>query len=262
MPIYTTIGEHLVEFTSSSDRMLAMLAVHFPCHVPAEPLGKAPDLVIHIEAGYGVSFVDDEVTITEEPGRIRFRRADYLLVTDEAYREARIFVFDELALKHALMNLYSAYIVHHGWGLLLHSSCVIADGRAHLFAGPSGAGKSTVAKLSHPRELLSDEAALVKITPGHMTVFNSPFRSELAATGREQSSTLASVHLLYQAHSNRRIGLSKSEGLLQLLDKIFYWAHSPEETRKVLHAVHVLAGTVPIYELHFQQNNTFWELIS
>ncbi len=72
--------------------------------------------------------------------------------------------FNEFALKHALMNLYSSFIVHHKWGLLIHSSCLKEGDKAFLFSGQSGAGKSTVVKLSHPRPILSDEATVVKIT--------------------------------------------------------------------------------------------------
>ena len=51
------------------------------------------------------------------------------------------------------MNLYSSFIAYHNWGLLIHSSCVVNKGEAHIFSGHSGAGKSTAAKLSHPRDL-------------------------------------------------------------------------------------------------------------
>jgi hypothetical protein len=221
-----------------------------------------PDLLIHIRDGYGIPFVNYEVAITKQSNKIFFRRADYLIETDTTYETARISVCNELALKHALINIYSSYIVHKNWGLLLHASCVIENGKAHIFAGQSGAGKSTAAKLSSPRQLLSDEATLVKISPDQMTVFNSPFRSELAVTGTDKCSPLASIHILHQAEQNKRVSLRKSNGILHLIDKVFYWAHNPEETGTILGSMQLLANAVPIYELHFQKNNTFWELIS
>lgn len=255
------IGEHLVSVSYPSDRWENVLESNYIC-LPHAAYNRTADLIIAIEDGYGVPFVDYEVRVSQREDRITYRRADYLIETDTGFQTARVAVQDELALKHALMNLYSSYIVHHNWGLMLHASCAVERGRAQLFAGPSGAGKSTAAKWSSPRELLSDEAALVKIAQDQITVFNSPFRSELKATGREPSAALAGIQLLVQAPYNQRILLSQSDGFLQLIDKVFYWAHHPEETGNVLRSLRTLAQAVPVYELHFQNNSTFWELIA
>jgi hypothetical protein len=258
--ICSIIGEHTVWFVSNSDNLINSLRRSFP---PVKDEGKLqPDLFIHIEEGYGVPFVDYHVEINKEAGKVTFRRADYLLEADSDYKHANLTVYDELALEHALINWYSSYVVYHNWGLIIHSSCVMDGGKAHIFAGQSGAGKSTAAKLSHPRELLSDEATLVKITPGSILVYNSPFRSELEMTGNRQSSPLTSVNLLVQAVQNQRMIIRKSNGFLQLMDKVFYWAHDPDETRRIIRLMKILTDTVPVYELHFQKNNSFWELIS
>jgi hypothetical protein len=258
-PIYTKIGEHLIVMVCHSNMFVNWIQTNFP--TPASTKA-GPDLLIHLTEGYGIPFVDYNVEIIKKTNTISFRRADYLIETDLDYRQAKVSVHNELALKHALMNLYSSYLVHHQWGLLVHSSCVIDKEKAYMFAGHSGAGKSTAAKLSSPRELLSDEAAVVKITPDQITVFNSPFRSELEGSVTKESSPLGSIYLLNQALQNKRVPLSKSNGFLHLIDKIFYWSHSPEETKKILGLLKNLADIVPIYELHFQKNKTFWELIS
>ena len=160
------------------------------------------------------------------------------------------------------MNLYSSFIVYHNWGLLIHSSCAIEKGTAHIFAGKSGAGKSTAAKLSYPRNLLSDEATLVKITPEKVIVFNSPFRSELEVGNFVEQVDLTSVQILFQALQNIRATLTKSDALFQLMDKVFYWPHSQKEIKTIMKLLTNLVKNVPVYELHFQKNNTFWELIS
>jgi hypothetical protein len=220
------------------------------------------DLRIRIYDNYGTPFLDYEVDISKSSKYITFRRADYLIEATLDYKEVTIYVHDELALKHALMNVYSSYIVYHNWGLLIHSSCVLENKEAHIFTGHSGAGKSTVAKLSSPRILLSDEASIIKISNEGIRVFNSPFRSEIEASGKERPSSLASIQLLHQAkHNNRKIK-TKSDAYLELVDKIFYWSHSKEETKRVLNLLKFLVHQVPVYELHFQKNNTFWELIS
>lgn len=256
---YTQIGEQVIHVICQSKVLMCFMHQNFPA--VNTTLGK-PDLTIYLKEGYGIPFTDYDVVITKEADSISFRRADYLIEAEPDYHYAVISVTNELALKHALMSLYSSYVVHHKWGLLIHSSCVMDKGKAYLFAGHSGAGKSTAAKLSMPRDLLSDEASIVKITPDKVTIFNSPFRSELDRSGTEENSPLASIYLLNQAVDNHIVPLSKSNGLLNLMDKVFYWSHSPEETGGILQLLQQLVNSVSICELHFQKNDTFWELIS
>ena len=57
---------------------------------------------------YGVPFVDYEVQIIKELNNIYFRRADFFIEAHHEYKHETIKVHDELALKHALMTLYSS----------------------------------------------------------------------------------------------------------------------------------------------------------
>lgn len=257
---HTKIGNHYIQMKSSTNQIMNVLKKNFPD--TCSGYNQQPDIAVTIEEGYGTPFANYEVTIVEQSSSILFKRADYLIEVDSDYKEAKIFVHDELAVKHALMNLYSSFIVHHNWGLLIHSSCVLDNDKAHIFTGHSGAGKSTAAKLSLPRELLSDEATILKITRNNVTVYNSPFRSELKAKGDEEVSPLESIQLLHQALSNKRIELKKVEALLQLVDKVFYWVYKPEETTKIFNLLKLLVEKVPVYQLYFQKNPTFWRLIS
>jgi hypothetical protein len=254
---YLKIGEHVIQLIDTS--YFGQSLFKNDCFLVSE---QRPDIVIVIQGGYGVSFVDYDVHIDKEGPSLTFRRADYLIETNAAYTQAVISVHDNFALKHALINFYSAFIVYHQWGLLIHSSCVIDKERAHIFAGPSGAGKSTAARLSSPRKLLSDEATIVKITSEQIIVFNSPFRSELEAMRSEQCHPLASIHILKQSLHNERFRCSKISGLQHLLDKIFYWKHDAVEAAHILKLLSYLVKLTPVYELSFQKNNTFWELIS
>lgn len=254
------IGEHFMHVMSASGDVIHMLKKNF--QYLDHSFVCQPDLTIFLEDGYGTPFVDYEVHIFKEGNQISFERADYSIQVDDDYKQATVAVHDELALKHALMNLYSSFIVHHNWGLLLHSSCVIEEGRAHIFMGHSGAGKSTAAKLSYPRKLLSDEATILKITEESIMVFNSPFRSELQSTDHQENCPLASIQLLEQSRSNKRLKLKKSEALLQMTDKVFFWSYRAEEPAKIFRLLKLVVNAIPVYELHFQKNNTFWELIS
>ncbi len=219
------------------------------------------EMSVHVEDGYGTAFQGYEVQAEEKRGQTCYRRMDYRIATDAAYRLSHVSVHDELALKHAMTNLYSAFIIHREWGLLLHSACVVRQGRAYLFAGPSGAGKSTVARLSHPLPVLSDEAALVKVSPGRIEVYDSPFRSDVESKRDMESCGLAGIHLLAQSDLIRRVEIRKSEAILSMLRVVFYWAHNRGETAKVLHMCKTIVESVPVYRLFFQKNDAFWERI-
>ncbi|NYE03872.1 hypothetical protein F4694_000591 [Bacillus niacini] len=257
--LYKKIGTHSIEFNIDQHQIVEFIENSF---FDLHDKKSKTDLNIKIALGYGTPFVDYKVNISEENGKVIFKRSDYLIQAEHSYSSVNIFVNNELALKHALMNLYSAYIVYHNWGLLIHSSCAIQDGEAHIFAGESGAGKSTVARLSQPRELLSDEATLVKITPDKITIINSPFRSELTEIGSSEIAPLKSIQILHQSIINKRDTLKKADALVDLIDKVFYWAHTPEETKNIIGLMRLLVERVPTYNLYFKKDETFWELIS
>jgi hypothetical protein len=259
--INTIVGSHCIQMSINSSRFLDFIHNNFKL-MNDYKLERSPDITLLIVEGFGTSFRDFNVSITRNSKKVYFRRADYLIETDQEYKNATIFVYDELALKHALMNIYSSYIVYNNWGLLIHSSSAIENGKAHIFVGQSGAGKSTAARLSQPRDLFSDEATVIRITSKEIEVFNSPFRSEIYTTGAKWCVTLASIQLLHQSLQNKRLVLSKGDAFIHLMDKIFYWSHDPEETKKIMGLLKMLVDRVSVYELYFKKDNTFWELIS
>lgn len=262
--IYIIIAEHLIKVNTSSVMAHDWVAASFRTVDESEVSDIFPHLTLQLDWGYGVPFVNFDVEIIEDEDRIAYHRADYRLKIDKWFHTAHLAAYDEFALKHAMMNLYSAYIVHHRWGLLVHSSCVVENGKAYLFSGYSGAGKSTVAKLSMPRPLLSDEATVVKLSSSGkaVSVFNSPFRSELEDRALGEEYPLHGIYFLRQSMQVASQPLKKGQGLLHLTDKVFYWGHDPQETSKVFQLCRKLVDSVPAYDLYFQKNDSFWEMIS
>jgi hypothetical protein len=256
---YVEIGSHLLKVSFASNGFKSFIKKSF-FWVDEKDLRY--DMEVTIKDGYGSPFVDYNVEITKQSEMVYFRRADYMIEASNDYSVATIYAHNEFSLKHAITNLYSSYIVYHNWGLLIHSSCAIENGKAHIFAGHSGAGKSTAARLSEPRDLLSDEATIVKISDDEITVFDSPFRSELISTGYQQPTRLAGIQLLHQSENNRLELKRKPAALLSLMDKVFYWSHDPAETQRIMGLLRTLVEKVPVYELYFRKDPTFWELIS
>lgn len=262
--LHAKVAEHLIEFTTASNHVRTKLQHVFRATEDSllTHAHESADLFINIEDGFGSPFAGFTVAVNRAGNAVTYDRADYQISMDPDFRRATVRVYDDFALKHALTNVYSSYMIHHKWGLLVHSSCVIEDGQAHLFAGHSGAGKSTVAALSQPRSLLSDEATIVRIRNGEVRVFDSPFRSGVEPDFLERAYPLKAIHLLHQATSVARSAVPRPDAVLQLVDKIFYWAHEPSETVNILRLFRDLVQVVPVYDLYFPKNSTFWEAIS
>ncbi|WP_248927127.1 hypothetical protein [Paenibacillus hamazuiensis] len=259
---YVRIAEHRLVLGTESDFVKAFICQKYGASLIESEILPEADIAVSIFDGYGGPFVDYNVNVTTADEVIVYKRADYLIEADKEYREARIHVYDDFALKHAMVNLYSAYITRKEWGLLIHSSCLLEHGKAYMFAGHSGAGKSTVVRLSQPRPILSDEATIVKIAGDETVIYNSPFRSDTDLPDIAGTYPLTAIQILRQSLDIRRLRMGGMEGLQQIFQRVFYWAHDPEETKKVFRMCSKLTGHVPVYELFFQKNDKFWEEIS
>lgn len=260
------IAEHQVHITTESESAERWIRDMFQvepqaCASDGQEEGGA-DLAIHVTADYGTSFVDYQVDITHGPNQVVYRRADYQMTCSDLYAHTDLAIHDYLALKHALITLYSAYLADRQWGLVIHSSCVVDAARGYVFAGHSGQGKSTVARLSQPRPIFSDEASLVKIDSDGIYVFDSPFRTALMSQFSATPMPLKGIYLLRQSHNIQRNTLPLATAMTGLMERTFYWAHDNAETTKVVKMQKYLLQHVPIYELEFQKNDLFWEVVS
>lgn len=256
--IYTRMGEHTFQISADSSNLMSLFKKSFQSFTVVPD--TSVDMVVHIKGGYGTPLVTFDVNITNKNSKLIFQRDDYLIEADPDYRHAVLSVYNGMALKHAFINLYSSFIVYHNWGLLIHSSCVIENGKAYLFSDQSGTVKSAVT--SHPQRALSDEATLIKITPDSTAVFHSPFRYNPDLPQGERACPLESIQIMYQSFQNKRSRLEKTHGLLRLMDKVFYWTYNPRETKRILSLLKLLTNKVPVYDLYLQKNQTIQEMIS
>jgi hypothetical protein len=259
---YIQIAKHLIFVSSREEETMAWIREQFRPADPGEVAARLPDIILRVSSGYGKPAETFNVQVRRDDNRLTYRRDDFLLETDDRYTRASMAVHDDTALNHALMTLYSAHIVHNGWGLMIHASCIVQGGTGHLFAGQSGAGKSTVAMLSRPRPVLSDEAAIVCLEGDRPLTFDSPFRSDSVPTFDPEPIPVGSLHLLTQSLFIDRRPIRPSELVYRIMDKIFYWAADPAETVKLIALCGKLAEHVPAYDLYFQKNDLFWERIS
>ena len=134
---YIDVAGYKLNLNTESERLNMWITDTFGPNISS--YDNHTDLWIEVQDDYGLPFQGFRVDITSDNQHVWYRRADYLVQVDRQYKAATIFTHDTFALKHALMNLYSAFTVHQKSGLLIHSSCIIEGPDAFLFSGHSGA---------------------------------------------------------------------------------------------------------------------------
>lgn len=258
----TVIGTHLLHIATDSERVHKWLLDAFHLSEMWYP-GDRVDLMIRIEEGYGEAFRDHYVRIRKDDQHICYERNDYMIAVNREFTQARIWIYDNFALKHALLNAYSGFITYHEWGIFLQSSCVVEREKAYIFAGASGSGKSTVAKVSEPRTILSDEATLLHISDGgEMWVYDSPFRSRLKSRNPLFRFRPAGIFLLYRSNEVKKRILQKADAMLHMMDHLFHWPYDEGEVQKALQLCKQVVDNVEVSQLFFQENDTFWRKMS
>jgi hypothetical protein len=152
--------------------------------------------------------------------------------------------------------------------LLLHSSGIIHEGSAYIFAGTSGAGKSTVCKILSPDPaftVLHDETVAVSRTGEGFCAWSTPLRGEMPANCNS-GAPLRAIFFLRHSQTNytNRLSGRKAVGLLAacfvppLVVVNNGLVSTPEES---LNQLLMVAERVPCYELYFRPERSFWECI-
>jgi hypothetical protein len=167
--LYTTVGDYSVEIYCERERewLLSWLLNNLQT-VQADKLHSTylhsfvPDLKLYLEQGYGVPFAGDKVLVYKHENETVYQRSDYQVTIAAGHQQARIAVYDGVGLKHALLNVISAIVVFHRWGLLLCGEVSITRGQAQLHINSHG-------------------EALVKISDKAAAVYESPFKKDWTA---------------------------------------------------------------------------------
>jgi energy-coupling factor transporter ATP-binding protein EcfA2 len=146
-------------------------------------------------------------------------------------------------------------------GFLLHAATVIRNGEAYVFFGRSGAGKSTVASLSPSGSVFTDEISLLKRVDGEWRAFGTPFWGEFRADGTNCSAPLAGMFRLLQSPENRVESLGPAELVKALLPCVLFFSSRVDDHQRLLEILASTSREVSGYNLQFQKNRSFWEVI-
>jgi len=192
--------------------------------------------------------VDFTVETTEED--ISFERLRSARQDEKEGREIRMFsdgYLETLAVYRKVAETAPMYDT-----VLLHGSCIAADGEAYLFTAKSGTGKSTHVRLW--REMLgeravmvNDDKPLIRLTDAGPVVYGTPW------DGKHRLSTniavpLKAICILERAEENRIKAVSSWEAYPVLLQQIYRPA-DPVSMRKTLELTDRLVQHTDLWRL-------------
>ena len=144
-------------------------------------------------------------------------------------------------------------------GFLLHSSCVVEDGKAYMFSANPGTGKSTHTALwiKHLGEdkafILNDDKPAVRLENGVFYAYGTPWSGK-TDKNVNTSAPLAGVCLLNRGEKNEIKRISGTKAVFGILSQTVR-PKTKEYVEKLLELLSKLINDVPIWELHCNMDN-------
>lgn len=193
--------------------------------------------------------------------RIRVRRFDFNGEVDIAGGTATLACQRRPLSVDGFLRLCFSFLLIRRGGLMLHAASIASRGRGHAFTGPSGAGKTTVCRLSGDRTVLTDETTIVRPDGQGYLVYGNPFPGELGRYGPNAAYPLASVNLLVKGTAPGVEPLPRDQAVRALLQNTFLHVRDSELGARALDAAFAIAREVPVRQLRFSPEPSFWEVI-
>jgi hypothetical protein len=160
-----------------------------------------------------------------------------------------------------------ALIAHNADCVLMHAAGIIRKDHAYLFFGHSGSGKTTICQSSinasslDTYKILNDDLVLLQPHGKKWLAHGTPFWNPTQIEPSNQNAPVAGMYYLIQDEQVYTQNLSKSMAIAALLSNI---PVIPQDMARSIHLVNMLnqmQNSVPVYELHFLPDNSFWNVI-
>ena len=147
-------------------------------------------------------------------------------------------------------EFYNALIRFNG--MLLHSSCVVYEGKAYLFSAPCGTGKSTHTQIWLKRfpgaYILNDDKPAIRITPEGIYACGTPFSGKTSQNVNAEV-PIAGICILGRDTTNHIEPIDPDDALFNILNQT---VRPPEEESMdmMLATLDKILRSVPVYRLY------------
>ncbi|MBQ3124646.1 MAG: hypothetical protein IJC09_04400 [Clostridia bacterium] len=145
---------------------------------------------------------------------------------------------------------YYTALVHFN-GMMLHSSCVVYDGKAYLFSAPSGTGKSTHTQLWLKRfpgsYILNDDKPAIRITENGIYAYGTPFSGK-TDLNVNTGVPIGGICVIERSETNKIETLPTDEALFSIMNQTVR-PSKEDEMDKMLDTLDKVVSNVPVYRL-------------
>jgi hypothetical protein len=140
---------------------------------------------------------------------------------------------------------------------MLHSSCVVVDGKAYLFTAPSGTGKSTHTELwlkqfGERAYILNDDKPALRMENGIWYAFGTPWSGKYDIS-RNERVPVAGIAVLSRSVENSIVRYSGFPAITAILDQMIRPAGEEYRT-KILEILDGLMTDIPVWKLNCNMN--------
>jgi hypothetical protein len=135
---------------------------------------------------------------------------------------------------------------------MLHSSAVVADGKAYLFSAPSGTGKSTHTELwlrafGDKAYILNDDKPAIRLEDGEFFAYGTPWSGKTDRNTNEKV-RLGGICILARGETNEIRRAFGKEAIFGIISQTVR-PKDKEYLSKVLELVEKIVCNVPIWHL-------------
>ena len=147
-------------------------------------------------------------------------------------------------------SFYTHLLEHNG--IMLHSSCVVVDGKAYLFTAPSGTGKSThtnlwLQKFGDRAYILNDDKPALRLDDGVWYAYGTPWSGKHDIS-RNEKVPVAGIAVLNRGEDNEIAPYVGFKAITAILDQMIRPAGEEYRTR-ILETLDKLLSIVPVWKL-------------
>ncbi len=170
---------------------------------------------------------------------------------------------------YKLMFIFAALIMAEQGKLMIHGAGIVENEAGYLFLGESGAGKTTVSGFSEKKDVLSDDSPAVGRENDYFYIYSSPF-SQVNLFGTQVENHYvkkAQLHKIFFLIKCDELFLKKREMKAAMAEILMKHVHAFEfmggdSRTAAFHFCRDLCDRIPMYDLYFQKNDQFWDIIT
>jgi hypothetical protein len=191
------------------------------------------------------------------------KRADnpFIAVVNTSSRKVLVKMWhSEYCFDSFFRILFTLVLATEG-GLMLHASAISEGERGKVFFGPSGSGKTTVAGLAAGRTILTDELVIIKPQDGRYWAYGTPFWGEFTPGRSNTRAELTGLYSLKKDGKSSLMPMDRARAVAELYQCVLFFSDDSNLLSRVLDTCCKLVEAVPVGELHFLPDPSFWQVI-